>query len=410
MTAAALGHQAIAITDRNSVAGIVRAHHAAKTIGIRLVIGVRLDLADGTSLLAFPEDRAAYGRLTRLLTLGKRRAPKGECHLDYADVVAHGEGQILVVLPIENGDTVEFANRVAADFRGRAYLAAHHLYRGDDSRRLARLATIAEETGLPFLATNDVHYHVPGRRPLQDVVTCIREHCTIAEAGFRLAAHAERHLKPASEMARLFHGYEDALARSLEIVERCRFSLDELQYEYPEEPVPDGMTPQQRLAELAWAGAMKKFANQKFSLSPTGGEGSFGGGGEGVFGGIADNASFETAAAQPPQDEEIFVYGINSPPHPEERSKSASRRTHSAYPTPDNWRALRLGLRQIKGFAEADAERLVMARGAGYADAADLWRRSGLGRTALERLAEADALRSLKLDRRRGLWALKALG
>src|SRR6202040_3243471 len=259
VTAAALGHQAIAITDRNSFAGIVRAHHAAKEVGIRLVIGCRLDLRDGTSLLAYPTDRAAYGRLTRLLTLGKRRAPKGECHLDYADVVAHGEGQILVVLPPNEGDVSDFAARVAADFRGRAYLAAHHLYRGDDARRLTRLAEIADKTGLPLLVTNDVHYHVPERRPLQDVVTCIREHCTIAEAGFRLAAHAERHLKPASEMARLFHGYEDALARSLEIVERCRFNLDELRYEYPEEPVPPGTTPQQWLTELTWKGAQEKF-------------------------------------------------------------------------------------------------------------------------------------------------------
>src|SRR5712675_2291396 len=265
VTAAALGHAAIAITDRNSFAGIVRAHHAAKTIGIRLVIGVRLDLADGTSLLAFPEDRAAYGRLTRLLTLGKRRAPKGECHLDYADLVAHGEGQILIVLPPAEGDVAEFAahlsfaRQVAADFRGRAYLAAHHLYRGDDAGRLARLADIAAITGLPLVATNDVHYHEPERRPLQDVVTCIREHCTIAEAGFRLAAHAERHLKPASEMARLFRGYEDALSRTLEIVARCRFGLDELRYEYPEEPVPPGFTPQQWLTELAWKGAAEKF-------------------------------------------------------------------------------------------------------------------------------------------------------
>jgi len=265
VTAAALGHAAIAITDRNSLAGIVRAHHAAKTIGIRLVIGCRLDLADGTSLLAFPEDRAAYGRLTRLLTLGKRRAPKGECHLDYADVVAHGEGQILIVLPPEQGNAaafaahLSFAQQVAADFSGRAYLAAHHLYRGDDAPRLARLADIAAATGLPLLATNDVHYHEPERRPLQDVVTCIREHCTIAEAGFRLAAHAERHLKPASEMMRLFRGYEDALTRTLDIVARCRFSLDELRYEYPEEPVPPGLTPQQWLTELVWAGAIEKF-------------------------------------------------------------------------------------------------------------------------------------------------------
>src|SRR5437764_3683112 len=265
VTAAALGHAAIAITDRNSFAGIVRAHHAAKTIGIRLVVGCRLDLRDGTSLLAFPEDRAAYGRLTRLLTLGKRRAPKGECHLDYADLVAHGEGQILNVLPPAEGDVAEFAahlsfaRQVAADFRGRAYLAAHHLYRGDDASRLARLADIAAMTGLPLVATNDVHYHEPERRPLQDVVTCIREHCTIAEAGFRLAAHAERHLKPGSEMARLFRGYEDALSRTLEIVARCRFGLDELRYEYPEEPVPPGFTPQQWLTELAWKGAAEKF-------------------------------------------------------------------------------------------------------------------------------------------------------
>src|SRR5205085_7527188 len=128
MTAAPLGHAAVAITDRNSVAGLVRAHHAAKTVGIRLVVGVRLDLADGTSLLAYPEDRAAYGRLTRLLTLGKRRAPKGECHLDYGDIVAHGDGQILIVLPPAEGDVTEFAahlsfaRQVAADFRGRAYL------------------------------------------------------------------------------------------------------------------------------------------------------------------------------------------------------------------------------------------------------------------------------------------------
>src|SRR6185437_1885834 len=115
-TAAALGHGAIAITDRNTLAGIVRAYHAAKTVGIRLVVGVRLDLADGTSLLAYPQDRAAYGRLTRLLTLGKRRAPKGECRLDYADVVAHGEGQIVIVLPPEEGDVAAFASRVAADF------------------------------------------------------------------------------------------------------------------------------------------------------------------------------------------------------------------------------------------------------------------------------------------------------
>jgi error-prone DNA polymerase len=260
LTAAALGHQAIAMADRNSFAGIVRAHHAAKVVGIRLVVGCRLDLRDGTSLLAFPQDRAAYGRLTRLLTLGKRRAPKGECHLDYADVVAHGEGQILVVLPPETAESAaEFAARVAADFRGRACLAAHHLYRGDDAQRLARLAALSAATDLPLVATNDVLYHLPERRPLQDVLTCIREGCTIREAGYRLAANAERHLKLPQEIARLFRGHEDAVERTLDIVERCRFDLDELRYEYPEEMIPDGLSPQQHLVELTWQGAAERF-------------------------------------------------------------------------------------------------------------------------------------------------------
>jgi error-prone DNA polymerase len=263
--AAALGLAAIAVTDRNSFAGIVRAYQAARQVEIRLVVGVRLDLRDGTGLLAFPEDRAAYGRLTTLLTLGKRRATKGECHLDYADVVAHGEGQIVIALNGALDETLAgvFLGRLAADFPGRAYLAAQHLYRGDDARRLAHLARVAAAAGLPLVATNDVLYHEPARRPLQDVLTCIREHCTIATAGFRLEANAERHLKPAGEMARLFRGHEDALARTVEIVERCRFDLGELKYEYPEVPVPPGMTPQERLAQLAWEGAARRFAKYR---------------------------------------------------------------------------------------------------------------------------------------------------
>jgi error-prone DNA polymerase len=265
LESARLAHSAIALTDRNSLAGIVRAHHAAKELGLRLVVGCRVDLLDGASFLVFPQDRAAYGRLARLLTLGRRRAPKGDCRLDHADLVAHGEGQIVVLLPPERADRAslvihaERALRAAADFRGRAYLAAQHLYRGDDASRLARLAEIAARTGLPLVATNDVLYHRPERRPLQDVLTCIREGCTIAEAGFRLAANVERHLKPAAEMARLFRGHQEAVEKSLEIVERCRFSLDELRYEYPEETIPEGRSAQQYLAELVWQGAEERF-------------------------------------------------------------------------------------------------------------------------------------------------------
>ena len=283
LTAAALGHRAIAVTDHNSVAGIVRAHQAAKEVGIRLVVGCRLDLDDGISLLAFPQDRAAYGRLTRLLTSGKRRASKGECRLDYADVATHGEGQIVVVLPPEaaaiTAEFAAFAARISTDFQCRAYLAAHHLYRGDDARRLAHLAALSEAAGLPLVATNDVLYHLPERRQLQDVLTCIREGCTIEEAGFRLAANAERHLKSSQEMARLFRSYPEAVSRSLEIVERCTFSLDELRYEYPDETAEDGRTPQQRLTDLAWAGAAERFSAKPSPLltvepsSPNGGRG-----------------------------------------------------------------------------------------------------------------------------------------
>jgi error-prone DNA polymerase len=261
VTAAALGHDAFAITDRNSLAGIVRGHKAAKEIGIRFLPGCRLELRDGAGLLCFPTDRAAYGRLSRLLTLGKRRAPKGECHLDYEDVAAHGAGQIVIGLVPHTPDAafIAFLDRLAADFGDRAYLAAQHLYRGDDAKRLNRLAALAAAHRLKLVATNDVLYHAPERRALQDVVTCIREGCTIAEAGFRLNANAERHMKPAAEMRRLFRDHGDAVARTSEIVARCRFSLDELRYEYPDEIVPAGLTPQAHLAALAWEGAAWRY-------------------------------------------------------------------------------------------------------------------------------------------------------
>ncbi len=261
LTAAALGLHAIAITDRNSLGGVVRAHGAAKQAGIRLVVGARLDLRDGPSLLCFPTDRAAYGRLTRLLTLGRRRAPKGECHLDTADVAAHADGQLLVALPPERPDQA-FAEALTdwvTRCPGRVYVAGQWLFRGDDQRRLARLAELAERCGAPLVATNDVHYHAPDRRPLQDVLTCVREGCTIAQAGWRLSANAERHLKTPEEMARLLRHYPQAIARSVAIADRCRFSLDSLRYEYPAEGGDDGLTPQARLERLAWDGARQRY-------------------------------------------------------------------------------------------------------------------------------------------------------
>jgi len=260
LAAAALGHRAIAITDHNTVAGIVRAHAAAKDAGIRLVIGTRLDFEDGPSVLCFPRNRAAYGRMTSLLTAGKRRAEKGHCRLTLADLVAHGEGQVLVILPPERWDR-RFEDQALAlrDKAGAAYLAAHHVYRGDDARRIAALGAFADAHGLGLVATNDVHFHAAERRPLQDVLTCIRAGCTIHDAGLRLFANAERHLKPPEEMARLFRARPDALLRTLEIVDSCSFSLQELKYEYPAEPVPEGLTPQQHLEELTWQGAARRY-------------------------------------------------------------------------------------------------------------------------------------------------------
>ena len=297
LQAAALGLKAIAVTDRNTLAGVVRAHVQAKEAGIKLLVGARLDLACGNSLLCFPIDRAAYGRLARLLSLGRRRAAKGECELHASDLGQYAEGQIVIALapagtnpicrPRESGDPSgadaeetsptshrgdngsplsrgrqdfsDFLSNLARLFSGRAYLAAQCLYRGDDAERLAALARLSKESGLPLVATNDVHYHVPERRPLQDVLTCIREHVTLDEAGFRLFANAERHLKSPAEMTRLFANHREAVARSVEIAERIRFSLDELRYEYPVEPVPEGRTGQQELERLAWAGAAERY-------------------------------------------------------------------------------------------------------------------------------------------------------
>jgi error-prone DNA polymerase len=264
--AAALGHPAVAITDRNTLAGVVRGHSGAKTAGIQLIVGARLDLADAPSLICLPTNRAAYGRLSQLLTLGKRRAAKGECHLTRADlltggVFARGAGQILLALPPDHmgEEFSNFLKELKSKLKSECYLAASHRYGGGDTRRLARLADLAAACGTPMVATNDVHYHVPERRALADVVACIREHCTVDSAGWRLAANAERHLKPAHEMARLFRDYPDAVARTAEIAARCRFSLEELRYDYPIDPVPGGDTPDEALARLAWAGAAGRY-------------------------------------------------------------------------------------------------------------------------------------------------------
>jgi error-prone DNA polymerase len=262
--AKALGLAGLGIADRNSVAGVVRAHTVAQENSFRIAPGARLVFADETpDILAFPQDRAAWGRLTRLLSLGKRRAEKGECVLHLPDLREFAEGLNLIVMPparIKADALRNLLDRLRDVARHSLWLAAGMLYRGDDARRLARLADIARDARVSLIAVNDAFYHVPERRPLQDVVTCIREHVTIDNAGKRLETNAERHLKAADEMARLFRAYPDAIMQTVRCLEQCRFSLEELRHtEYPEETRKGFATPQQALVHYAEAGARWRF-------------------------------------------------------------------------------------------------------------------------------------------------------
>jgi error-prone DNA polymerase len=255
-----LGLPALGIVDRNSLAGIVRAHEAAQETGIRLVVGCRLDLDDGTSLLVYPGDRTAYARLCRLLSLGKSRAGKGKCLLDWDDVVSWNDGLLAVLLGDKADDRLAAdLRRLKAAFGDRAYMALTRRFAPDEFVRLQSVAEAARAARVPTVATGDVLYHHAGRRMLQDVVTCIRLKTTIDQAGYRLERHADRFLKDPDEMARLFERHPEAVARTQEIVERCRFSLDELRYQYPSEVVSPGETAQETLERLTWAGAKNRF-------------------------------------------------------------------------------------------------------------------------------------------------------
>jgi len=258
--AALLGMEALAIVDRNSLAGIVRAHEAAKATGLRLIVGCRLDLTDGASFLVYPTDRTAYANLCRLLSLGKRRGGKAQCRLDWSDLVAYAEGLIVILVPGEaNEACTQRLRQLAQVFGDRCYMALTLRRRPNDALRLHHLSEMATRAGVATVVTNDALFHVPARRMLQDVVTCIRHNCAIDDAGFRRERHADRYLKAPEEMARLFSRYPEALARTLEIADRCRFSLGELAYQYPQEALIPGLTPQQALEKLVWDGAAERY-------------------------------------------------------------------------------------------------------------------------------------------------------
>ncbi len=314
-TAQALGYDAIGIADVNSMAGVVRIHTGAKALKLRPVIGCRIETVEGLAFLAYPTDRAAYGRLCRLISAGRRYdlqgvwQAKGACEISLPMLADHSEGVQLILLPPEDleaafeigveGNVYQFPSSSEEGCRGGGdaqhrsrsetcaqprttpkppplkrrgilgeilphltaqlptlrHIAASYLYRGDDIARIEQLDALAREHGLGLLATNDVHYHTPERRPLQDVMTAIRHKTTVAQAGYLLHANAERHLRRPAEMIKLFERWPHAIAAARQVADACRFNLEELKYTYPEKVYPEGRTPQQQLEVLTWEGA-----------------------------------------------------------------------------------------------------------------------------------------------------------
>ena len=300
LTARAAGYDAVGITDVNSMAGIVRVHTEAKTLKLRPLIGCRIETVEGLAFLAYPIDRTAYGRLCRLISAGRMQTldgvwqEKGECHISLRMLAEHGKGVQLILLPPEDLDepfAVALSGNVVplapvsplgdADLSGSLQeltgtlsdllpylakalptlrqIAASYLHRGDDVARINRLDALSRMNGLSILATNDVHYHTPDRRPLQDVMTAIRHKTTVAAAGQLLHGNAERYLKPPGTMIRLFDQWPHAIKAAREVADACRFSLDELSYEYPEEILPQGCDAQTFLEQETWRGAAWRF-------------------------------------------------------------------------------------------------------------------------------------------------------
>ncbi|MEZ6129808.1 MAG: error-prone DNA polymerase [Planctomycetaceae bacterium] len=268
------GYAAIAIADRNTLAGIVRAHVAAKEAGLKLLVGAEIVPQDGPAAVLLATDRAAYGRLSQLITTGRRRAPKGECRLNMADIATHSEG-LLCCVPLSMESQQRYAgtfqpsgNSEVTDqqlqsyqtiFEDRCYALAELHRSARDAHRLNRWLKQCEALNVPLAAANDVHYHTTDRRPLHDVLTAIRCRKSLQQLGHELHPNGERFIKSTTDLFALFGGRHELLSRTIEIADRCHFSLDELRYEYPEELVPDGTTPEQHLINLTEIGAKKRY-------------------------------------------------------------------------------------------------------------------------------------------------------
>ncbi len=250
--AAELGYPAIGIADINTLAGVVRMHVAAKEKGIKLLVGAEIRPQDGPPVCLYAMNRAGYGRLARLITTGRRRQEKGSCRLHVSDVLEHSQDLIAIVC----GNNEQVGSYKSA-FANRIYLGTSAHLNSNDQRHLAKMNALSRKLHIPLVAVNDVHYHLPERRFLQDVLVCIRETVKLPDAGHLLFPNGERYLKSYDQMYHMFHEYLHALERTGEIVDRCNFSLDELRYEYPPELCPEGTTPIKHLADLTFSGARR---------------------------------------------------------------------------------------------------------------------------------------------------------
>lgn len=305
--AAELGYRAIAITDFTTLAGVVRAYEGRREAASngpapKLIIGSRLTLSDFPDLLVWATDRAAYGRLCRLLTLGKRRAEKGYCILALDDFLQHNQGLLAAIAnrherPFHHPaidllqncrpETLDKLSHLRDALGSRLSLAICRLYGENDFQQTSAIVELARHFDIPLLATNAVYYHDPSRRALQDVLTCIRHGVPIQQAGYRLFPNGERYLKHPDTMRRLFHDMPQAIRRGMRIAEQCMFSLEELRYEYPVELAPVGITPIQYLSQLAWEGAAERYGKRGGGMGSISDEGEEGGG----MGSISDEAT-----------------------------------------------------------------------------------------------------------------------
>ncbi|WP_334186211.1 error-prone DNA polymerase [Novosphingobium sp.] len=258
--AAALGHTALGLADRGTLAGMVRGWEGQKTTGVRMIAGSRLDLACGRALLVYPKDRAAWSRLTRLLSRGKARGGKGRCMLEWSDLAEHAEGLVAILLPdMPDAETAGHLAALRSVFADDGYCALSLRRRPGDQARLHGLADLARAAGVRCVATGDVLYHAPELRPLQDVMTAIREKTTIDALGFRRERFMDRNLKSPEEMERRFAAFPGAIQASADIAAQCRFDLGEIRYQYPYEEVMAGRSAQQALSALTHDAAARMF-------------------------------------------------------------------------------------------------------------------------------------------------------